>query len=168
MSKQWLDGFKSERLTFELIDKNNFKNTIDIYKDFKKWRKKTYKLPSPRLKKIVNKKCLPPGGKKDSLKFYLVREVEKKNVIGLLALYDNWPDNETLFIAMLYLSMEVQNKGYGQELMNTLCNYAESDYKKLMIRVHQVDRYKPIFFLKNEFRVNQVLPKNDRILTKNL
>lgn len=165
MNNQWLSGFNTDKLMIEQIEDIKNKDVIDTYKEFKKWRKMTYKLSSPPFYAIARGKRLPPGSKKESFHFYSVKNISDKKVLGLLALLDGWPDTETLFIAMFYISSDFHSKGYGTDIMDNIISHANKNYNKLMIRVHCVDKYEPTFFYKHGFMSIKEM-KQDRILAK--
>lgn len=164
--ENWEKGFSSTSLEFIVIPQKGDIETADLYDEFLKWRKSTYDLGAPKYKELLKKRCVPFSAKKDKLYFYSVRRKKDHKVVGLLALMHGWPEKESLFIGMFYLSQNEHGKGIGSEIIRTIeQNAKERCYKNVMIRVHCVDKYEPTFFYKHGF-ISIKEMQQDRVLAK--
>lgn len=168
MDKEFLDGFKTDKLNIIKVDEKNKSEASLIYANLIKFRKETYGMKTPRFRKVLDKKCLPPKKKSDCFYFYLIKENQINAAIGLLAIYKEWPSDNTLFIGIFYIDEGYKGKGYGTDLVSKLSQCAKPYYDTFMIRVHQINKYKPEFFFKNGFVSHSTLPGNDEILIKQL
>lgn len=158
---------KNKGITAEFIDEGNEDEAKGIYREFKKWRRKTYDLTAPGFMKIVRGGCIPSGSRQNSFKFTLIR-TNSGEAAGLLIINENWPEAGTLFIGMMYIKESMRGNGIGKEILDSLDEFAGSEYNRMMIRVHQSDKTKPEFFLKNGFQTAQILFRNDQILERTI
>lgn len=168
MNENFFDGFETEKLSIVKVDENNQVQASNIYTNLINFRKKTYGMRTPRFKKVLNKKCLPPKKNADCFNLYLINNQQTDKAMGLLALYHKWPNDHTLFIGIFYIDEDYKKRGYGTEILNTLCEHVKPFYENLMIRVHKINQYKPEFFFKNGFTYYNSLPKWDAMMIKKL
>ncbi len=65
-------------------------------------------------------RVLPPGGVGWRQQVYLVRDLESRDTVGMLAVYFGYPTPETMFIGSLYLRPMFQGHGIGHEIVREL------------------------------------------------
>jgi diamine N-acetyltransferase len=64
---------------------------------------------------------LPPNGSKEFFRLQSVRLAATHQMVGYLELYHGYPSIDVLWIGMFGLDPQFQGHGYGQELINRLC-----------------------------------------------
>ena len=72
----------------------------------------------------VNKGNLPPNGMKEFYKIQSITHKDTSEIIGFMEFYHGYPEKEVLYIATLLFCEDYRNNGYGQEVINKLCEQA--------------------------------------------
>ncbi|WP_291300769.1 GNAT family N-acetyltransferase [Desulfosporosinus sp. BICA1-9] len=67
---------------------------------------------------------LPPNGMKEFYKIQLITLKDSARIVGFIEFYHGYPDKEVLYIATLLFCEDCRNNGYGQEVINKLCEQA--------------------------------------------
>jgi ribosomal protein S18 acetylase RimI-like enzyme len=70
---------------------------------------------------------LPPEGVIENYRLYTVRHKHSNEVLGILSIYHGYPNINSAYIVLLYISTEQQGQGFGKEAENQLC----TEIKKL-------------------------------------
>ncbi len=161
-------GWQSDRLIIEPVTKGNRDQANTIYEELHAWRRDELDLSTPPFNDLMEKRVLPPGSFEEDFTVYLMRTKDTGESAGILALLHKWPDKKTLYIAMFYIDKKHQKLGYGSEIMDTLQDKADSNYKKLSIRVHRISTHPPTFFFNRGFKKKRRLPPDDLIIVKKL
>jgi ribosomal protein S18 acetylase RimI-like enzyme len=60
---------------------------------------------------------LPEGGVKERFRIQTVRMKSTEEIIGFVSVYHGYPEGDSLYLAMMCISGDFQNQGYGQEVM---------------------------------------------------
>ena len=72
----------------------------------------------------VIKGNLPSDGKKEFYRIQLITHKNSSVIMGFIEYYHGYPEKDILYMATLLLSEKYRNKGFGQEIMNSLFNQA--------------------------------------------
>ena len=79
---------------------------------------------------------LPPGGSKDFFRMQTITRKDDSAVAGYLEIYHGDPTQDTLYLVGLYLSVQHQGQGLGQEVVNGLSAWAgRSGYRRMRLHV---------------------------------
>jgi ribosomal protein S18 acetylase RimI-like enzyme len=79
---------------------------------------------------------LPPGGVVWREHVFLIRDLESRESVGLLAVYFGYPTPETMYIGSLYLRPMFQGHGIGREIVADLEKRAiESGFREARVSV---------------------------------
>jgi Acetyltransferases len=60
---------------------------------------------------------LPEGGVKEQFRIQTVRLKTTGEIVGFISVYHGYPQSDSLYLAMMCISGDFQNQGYGQEVM---------------------------------------------------
>ena len=81
-------------------------------------------------------KHLPPDGKPELHRLQSIRLKDSNEVIGYIVLYHDFPNANTLWIAVLAIHTDYQKNRYGQEVINQLIKEAQNlGYNEIGISV---------------------------------
>jgi ribosomal protein S18 acetylase RimI-like enzyme len=80
---------------------------------------------------------LPPNGTLEFFRLQSIRLAETHQMIGYLELYHGYPSIEVFWIGMFGIDPQFQGNGYGQELVNKLCELVHDTqgYSKIRLGV---------------------------------
>lgn len=82
---------------------------------------------------------LPPiiNANKDYYRFKSICSKENSKIIGFLDIYHGYPTTETIWISILVIDNEIQQKGFGHEVIELISKEAkEKKYTSIGIGVH--------------------------------
>lgn len=76
--------------------------------------------PAEQSLTFIRKASIPPGGVAWRENRFLIRDLENRDTVGILAVYFGYPTPETMYIGALYLRPACQRRGYGKEIVAEL------------------------------------------------
>jgi len=85
---------------------------------------------------------------------YYVGLYDSEKLIAILDLIEKYPDENTIFIGLLMLDIDIQNKGIGSLIFNDLCEYLKDiGYKYIRLAWILDNKKAKHFWLKNGFEI---------------
>lgn len=113
---------------------------------------------------LEDMEALPPGKNYDD-KFY-VGFFEKENLVAIMDLILDYPENEIAFIGLFMTNTQYQNKGIGSEIISDAAAHLKlSGYKKIRLGVDKGNPQSYSFWSKNSFKT---IGENDYILMERI
>ncbi len=115
---------------------------------------------------LLNGEDLPPEGVKEQFKLQSIYLRDSFKLIGYLAIYHGYPDQDALYIAVLAIHTQFQHNHYGKELMTQFAQETRELglYSRLVLTVSIKNWPALRFWLNNGF--NRILKfKGDPICT---
>lgn len=82
--------------------------------------------PADQAGRFVRYASIPPGGVAWREQRFLIRDLEKRDTVGILSVYFGYPTPQTIYIGSLFLGKGSQRRGYGHEIVADLEQRAAS------------------------------------------
>lgn len=140
----------SNKYKIKKLNYNDCDAILNLYNSNPKYFK--YCPPNPTIKTIKEDLTITPNNVSGDNKYFL-GFYNDNELIGVLDLITNYPNNETCFIGLFMIDNKYQNKGIGSIIIEEICNgLRDANYKyvKLAYVINNIEAER--FWIKNNFK----------------
>ena len=101
---------------------------------------------------------LPPNGRKENYYLLSIRRKHDDKIIGILDIYQGYPDEKTLWLGQLVIDKKLRNQSFGHEVIDELKSWSISKgFEKIQIGVYLKNWLALKFWIANGFdKINRI------------